>query len=84
MTSVYSPEWMNHAACRDIDIDVFFPMAQEGVDKAAAVCRDCSVRQECLTFALENSDLSGVWGGTSNRQRVRLRRRQSRLASPDN
>jgi WhiB family redox-sensing transcriptional regulator len=84
MASVYSPAWMNHAACRDSDIDVFFPSSQEGVDRAAAVCRDCSVRRECLTFALKNPDLSGVWGGTSNRQRVRLRRRQSRSASPNN
>ena len=80
MASIYSPAWMNHAACRDSDIDVFFPIAQEGVEKAAAVCCDCSVRQECLTYALENSELSGVWGGTSNRQRVRLRRRHSRSA----
>jgi WhiB family transcriptional regulator, redox-sensing transcriptional regulator len=84
MASLHSPAWMNHAACRDSDIDVFFPISPEGVDEAVAVCRDCSVRRKCLTFALENPDLSGVWGGTSNRQRVRLRQGQSSSVLPNN
>jgi WhiB family redox-sensing transcriptional regulator len=78
MARISSPGWMGRAACRNIDIDIFFPVTNEGLDKATAVCRDCLVRQECLTFALENSELSGVWGGTSDRQRVGLRGRADR------
>jgi WhiB family redox-sensing transcriptional regulator len=43
------------------------------VDEARAMCRGCPVRRQCLTAALEQGEEYGVWGGTSGRQRDRLR-----------
>jgi hypothetical protein len=33
------------------------------VDKAKAICAECTVRSECFKFAKLNNFLYGVWGG---------------------
>ena len=43
-----------------------------------ALCAACPVRQECLEVALADSDLLGLWGGTTDAERRELRR--SRVA----
>ena len=40
--------------------------------KAQAVCEDCPVRTECLTFALRTRQ-HGIWGGLSGRAEQRRR-----------
>lgn len=60
--------WRMHAACRDEDPDLFFPIGSTGpalgqVEEAKAVCRRCPVQEECLRWALENNQDAGVWGG---------------------
>jgi len=56
------PAWMADAACRERpDID-FFPGRGGNARPALAVCRNCGVRDICLTFAQENGEF-GVWGG---------------------
>lgn len=60
--------WREHAACRDADPDLFFPIGTTGpalvqAEDAKAVCRGCPVREVCLRWALENGQDSGVWGG---------------------
>jgi hypothetical protein len=41
--------------------------------RCKAVCFSCSVRTECLAYAISNYEF-GVWGGTSERERKRLRK----------
>lgn len=36
---------------------------------ALAVCAECTVREECLDFALRNREESGVWGGVDEEGR---------------
>ena len=38
------------------------------------MCRSCPVVEECLAYALETNQEAGVWGGTSEEERRRLRR----------
>jgi WhiB family redox-sensing transcriptional regulator len=38
------------------------------------VCDSCPVRAQCLQFALETNQEAGIWGGTSEEERRRLRR----------
>jgi hypothetical protein len=38
------------------------------------MCWRCHVRQRCLDSALEAGAVSGVWGGTSERIRRRMRK----------
>jgi WhiB family redox-sensing transcriptional regulator len=35
----------------------------------------CDVRQECLEYALAHDERFGIWGGLSERERRRLKRR---------
>ncbi|NEC65382.1 WhiB family transcriptional regulator [Streptomyces sp. SID9727] len=72
--------WRMHAACRDEDPDLFFPIGSSGpalvqVEEAKAVCRRCPVQQECLRWALENNQDAGVWGGLGENERRALKRR---------
>ena len=69
-----SPAFMDLGSCRGMDPDIFFPDRGESLRPAKAVCEDCIVRDECLEFALDNRERFGVWGGTSERERRRLRR----------
>lgn len=66
--------WMADAACLGLDPEMFHPVRGESCESAFAVCRSCPVSEECLAYALEHNEL-GIWGGTSFRERRRMRRR---------
>ena len=72
-------DWRRRAACRDTDPDLFFPVGTTGIAldqiaAAKAVCRSCEAQAECLEFALATNQESGVWGGTSEEERRKLRK----------
>ena len=74
-----SDDWRARAACRDTDPDLFFPIGTTGpavdqIEAAKAVCCTCTARTECLEFALATNQESGVWGGTSEEERRKLRK----------
>ena len=66
-------EWMQTGACREEDPDLFFP--ERGGDFAAPkeVCARCDVKDECLAYAMDNHIQFGIWGGTSEHERRKLR-----------
>lgn len=66
--------WQAMARCVVVDPEIFFPERGGSSKAARAVCSDCTVRQECLLYALANREQFGIWGGTSERERRRLRR----------
>jgi WhiB family redox-sensing transcriptional regulator len=68
--------WREDAACRDEDTNIFFPVTDEDAGPAKAICAVCPVREECLEFALATRQEDGVWGGLTETERRRLRRRQ--------
>lgn len=65
--------WMDQGLCREIGGDVFFPEAGTDNRQAINVCKACPVISECLDYALA-ARVVGIWGGTSERDRRRLRR----------
>ena len=72
-------EWQSSAACRDEDPELFFPVGTSGpavtqVAQAKAVCGRCPVSSQCLTWALDSGQDSGVWGGKSEDERRALKR----------
>jgi WhiB family redox-sensing transcriptional regulator len=75
------PEWMKRAECRGTDTAVFFPERGDSLEPARAICERCEVRPECLEYALSLADgaglTKGVWGGTSDRERARIRLRRA-------
>ena len=71
---VRRPSWMARAGCRGQGTEAFFrPFGAEG-SAAKAICAGCDVRPDCLDHALRDPELRGVWGGTSERERQRMRR----------
>ena len=66
--------WQAEARCLEADPEIFFPERGGSSRAARAVCRDCTVRDECLRYALANREQFGIWGGTSERERRKLRK----------
>lgn len=62
-------------ACRSLPAAWFHPDRGESTSEARTVCATCAVRPDCLRWALTNHEHFGVWGGTSERERRRIRRR---------
>jgi WhiB family transcriptional regulator, redox-sensing transcriptional regulator len=69
--------WQRQANCMGVDPDLFFPERGASTREAKEVCRGCVVREDCLEFALNNSEKFGIWGGLSERERRRIRRRRA-------
>lgn len=72
--------WRVDAVCKDTDPELFFPVGTTGqallqIDRAKQVCDECPVKIECLDFAIETNQDSGIWGGTSEDERRDIRRR---------
>ena len=71
------PPWQRQANCMGVDPDLFFPERGASTREAKEVCRGCVVREDCLEFALTNGEKFGIWGGMSERERRRIRRRRA-------
>ena len=74
--------WRDHALCSGTDPDLFFPVGTTGqalvsIDHAKRVCQQCTVTRECLDFALETNQDSGIWGGLSEEERRQIRRQRA-------
>lgn len=74
--------WQRRANCMGVDPDLFFPERGASTREAKEVCRGCVVREECLEYALANSEKFGIWGGLSERERRRIRRARALAARP--
>jgi len=67
--------WQSRALCAQTDPEAFFPEKGGSTRDAKRVCGACVVRSECLEYALSNDERFGIWGGLSERERRRLRKR---------
>jgi WhiB family redox-sensing transcriptional regulator len=72
-------DWRTAAACRSTEPDMFFPIGSTGnaldaIASAKRVCNACEAINPCLDFALATNQESGVWGGTSEDERRKLRK----------
>ncbi|HUQ39318.1 MAG TPA: WhiB family transcriptional regulator [Acidimicrobiales bacterium] len=72
--------WQQHAACRGLSTDIFYPVSDEDADEAKSVCAICPVRESCLEFALAHREREGIWGGATERERRRLVRQRRKSA----
>jgi WhiB family redox-sensing transcriptional regulator len=74
--------WRNEALCRDTDPELFFPIGTTGqallqISEAKNVCCECTVKRECLEFAIETNQDCGIWGGLSEDERRDVRRKMA-------
>lgn len=70
-----TPDEAAQAACASEDPDLFFhEISSLTVKRAKAVCMQCPVRLPCLEEALANRSVQGIWGGTTDKERRRMRK----------
>lgn len=74
------PSWQKDAACRELDIHLFFPEKSGSYPNAVAaqvkaICAGCPVRVQCLEYSLQRHEY-GFWAGTSEKARKAMRRSQ--------
>ena len=67
--------WMLRGACLGEDPELFFPISGSGsagakIRAAKAICAQCPVRANCLSYALSTQP-DGSWGGTTREERWR-------------
>jgi|SRR5699024_9652312 len=67
--------WQERALCAQTDPEAFFPEKGGSTREAKQVCLTCEVRSECLQYALEHDERFGIWGGLSERERRKLKKR---------
>ena len=68
-------DWQERALCAQTDPEAFFPEKGGSTREAKRICTGCKVRAECLEYALAHDERFGIWGGLSERERRRLKRR---------
>ena len=76
----HEDSWQLRAACRGPQAVVFFPPSyverkdeRTGREREAkAICRSCSVQQDCLSYALKIREPHGIWGGLNENERKQL------------
>ena len=66
--------WQADALCSQTDPEAFFPDKGGSTKQAKKVCAACPVREQCLQYAIDNSERYGVWGGLSEKERRRVAR----------
>lgn len=74
--------WRHLAECDDTTADLFFaepadPRYEELTREAKRICAGCTVRTDCLAWALVHGERHGVWGGLDEDQRDRITQRRS-------
>jgi WhiB family redox-sensing transcriptional regulator len=67
--------WTSKAACKDLDVNLFFPEDGYNISpEAKAVCNGCPVQTHCYLYAEKNYLDYGMFGGLSPKQRDEKRR----------
>ncbi|NII50194.1 WhiB family redox-sensing transcriptional regulator [Frigoribacterium endophyticum] len=67
--------WQADSLCAQTDPEAFFPEKGGSTRDAKKICASCDVRAQCLEYALRNDERFGIWGGLSERERRKLRKR---------
>jgi WhiB family redox-sensing transcriptional regulator len=80
------PSWMQQATCvSHDDPDLWFPEhgQDERQEEALRICATCPVRVACLAYVRSMPPQPGIWGGTTEDDRIRERRRQTAARARD-
>ena len=75
--NIYRPDWQQDAACHDLPLDLFFPSSGieslRNINVIKPFCESCPVQKDCLEYALSHPDEKGIWAGTTENDRRKIR-----------
>jgi len=77
-------QWQERGSCREANPSLFFAPDNESTHQrrfresaAKQVCAHCPVRAMCRAYAVQTGELYGIWGGTTERERLEQATRQA-------
>jgi len=80
--SIRYPNFDGSQICAQTYPDVWFPTAERQTGRLAkTLCSKCPWVKECLDYALQ-TDVTGIWGGKTERERSNMRRKLKIKAEP--
>lgn len=73
----------NRPSCEKHDPELWFPLSYSAatarqVELAQNICSSCPIQVRCLSYAIEQGEREGIWGGFTPWQRGALTYRQRR------
>lgn len=84
----YPPTDLGRAACAGTGDAAFVESPgreskayRDAVSAMRRVCEACPLQQACLRYALDHNEQYGIWGGSTARERRRIREVRRQVAS---
>ncbi len=76
------PEFDGSQVCAQTDPDLWFPTSEKQTGRLAKnLCRSCPWVISCLEYSLRH-EVVGIWGATTERERVQMRKELGISAEP--
>lgn len=69
--------WLADGMCAQTDPEIFHPTKGRANSTAKKICAACPVLRACRDYAINNSRVSGIWGGMSDLERRKARQEQA-------
>lgn len=63
------PSWRKLGLCLVYPSVDFFDGSQINKRRCREICAECTVREQCLQFSLDNEEEFGIWGGLDDKER---------------
>ena len=75
-----SPSFPEAQCVTESDLDFFFPDSQvelaQRLPRLQELCNSCIHKTACLSFAIDNHEIDGFWGGMTPEQRSHLTKKK--------
>ena len=71
-------DWRDEALCSVVDPELFDEVHNRK-DEAKEYCAACTVKEQCLEYALRTNQDTLIWGGLTADERRALRRQANRI-----
>lgn len=67
-------KYWTKALCKEIGTEVFFPKKGDNtlIRQAKSICAKCVLKVDCLEYALQDPETKGIWGGTTEFERLKM------------
>ena len=77
---LFYPEDWDYLGDNYLDREVGSPtaMSHKARKLAKEMCLRCPIKEQCLEYALEAREMSGIWGGLTYRERLELKQKTHR------